>query len=99
METGGLYVICYVQTSCFVCWNILTNIAQNHEITILGDFNIKYNKNEYSTKALKDIFQEKSLKQLIKVPTRTTSTDTPHIAKSGVIVCGISDHELIQLSH
>ena len=42
-----------------------------------------------------------------KVPTRTTFTasniidliitDTPHIAKSGVIVCGISDHELIYI--
>ena len=74
---------------------------------MLGDLNIDYSKNEINTRKLKQLANERQLKQLIKAPTRTTLhtetvkdlifTNCEHVTKSGVIHCGISDHDLIYI--
>ena len=74
---------------------------------MVGDFNVDFTKHANTSKKLRDFSKEKSLKQLINKPTRSTlNTDTiidlifvkaDHIMLSGTLHCGISDHNIIFL--
>jgi len=80
---------------------------EGKEIIILGDFHCDYtNTSNNSTNTLKFITDLYDFQQLINEPTRSTTmtsstidlifTNLPErISKSGVIHCGISDHNLI----
>ena len=80
---------------------------ENKESIIIGDTNCDFIKPTNYTTHLKRIIKNHRLTQLIEDPTRTTdstatlidhiiTTNKPDIVRqSGVIPCGISDHDLI----
>ena len=80
-------------------------LTQEKECFILGDFNCNMLKKYALSSKIKDLCSSLSLKQLIEEPTRTTPhsstlldlimTNSVNISKSGVIVSGISDHDLV----
>ena len=88
--------------------SLLMSIDQeNKECIIVGDFNcdlLKPDKN--NQKHIRRIYRSYGFKQLINKPTRTTSdsktlidhisTNRPEcVSDSGVIACGISDHDIV----
>ena len=89
--------------------SLLMSIDQeNKECIIVGDFNcdlLKPDKN--NQKHIRRIYRSYGFKQLINKPTRTTTSDSKtlidHISTnrpecvsdSGVIACGISDHDIV----
>ena len=81
--------------------------AKNKEIILAGDLNCDYKKPSIN-KTLKDIIQVFSLKQMISSPTRITKntqtlidiiacSHSNNIAKAGVYLASISDHDLTGL--
>ena len=81
--------------------------SENKESIIMGDTNCDFlNPSNNNTKNLKRILNSFELTQLIKEPTRTTATtktiidhiitNKPNmVSNSGVISCGISDHDAV----
>ena len=80
------------------------------EIIFMGDLNCDFFKTNYNdTKHIKRIYNMFKMRQVINQPTRVTSdtkTLTDHMATnrpdfvshSGVIACGISDHDMVYLN-
>ena len=80
------------------------------EIIFMGDFNCGlFKTNDNDTKHIKRIYNMFKLRQMINQPTRVTgdtktlidhmATNRPDaVSYSGVIACGISDHDLVCLN-
>ena len=88
----------------------ISEIAEEgKEFIITGDMNCDiFKPKDNDTKHLKKVYADHHLTLVIADPTRVTSdtrtlidhiaTNKPeHISKSGVIACGISDHELMDV--
>ena len=80
----------------------------NLECILMGDSNCHFIRPNNGTRHLKDLFDTYSLTQIIDEPTRTTqdtktlidhiATNRPELASdSGVIPCGISDHDIVYM--
>ena len=87
---------------------ITTALAENKESILMGDINCNFLKRDNNTE-IKDIFSRNGLKQVIKNPTRTTSSSktlidiiaTTHeniIQKQAVFGNSLSDHDLIGIN-
>ena len=89
--------------------NLISNILfEDKEFTMMGDVNANFLSKplDKDAKHMKNIYDSNNLTQLINEPTRTTDntktlidhavTNRPfQILDSGVIPCGISDHDII----
>ena len=83
---------------------------ENKECIVSGDFNCDLQKSDKNNqKHIKRIYKTYGFKQFIDKPTRTTTSESKtlidHISsnrpecvsRSGVIPCGISDHDIVPL--
>ena len=92
-------------------WRVISSIeSEGKDTIILGDTNCNFLDNsDNDTKHLKRILMTYKMTQLIKEPTRTKSDTktlvhhiivnrTDMVLDSGVIPCGISDHDAIYIT-
>ena len=89
-----------------VTYESMESLPPNNEIILIGDFNINYAKNDGASRKLKQLSKERSIKQIISEPTRSSVhgcstidlilTNPNYISHSGVLNCNLSDHDLIR---
>ena len=90
-----------------VTYESMDSLPPNNEIILIGDFNINYAKNDGASRKLKQLSKERSIKQIISEPTRSSVhgcstidlilTNSNYISHSGVLNCNLSDHDLIYM--